>query len=61
MTKVNAIKKVMEDNKGIVSWTILYITKLKNTILALEPLKNGRLGLEGYYTERLEIIKILKK
>ncbi|ACJ08468.1 hypothetical protein HPP12_1316 [Helicobacter pylori P12] len=37
------------------------ITKLKNTILALEPLKNGRLGLEGYYTEKLEIIKILKK
>ncbi|WP_231626041.1 hypothetical protein [Helicobacter pylori] len=60
MTKVDAIKKVMEDNKGIVSWTIL-ITKLKNTILALESLKNGRLGLEGYYTERLEIIKILKK
>ncbi|WP_240444146.1 hypothetical protein [Helicobacter pylori] len=60
MTKVDAIKKVMEDNKGIVSWTILY-NQIEKYYLALEPLKNGRLGLEGYYTERLEIIKILKK
>ncbi len=50
------LKKLWRIIKGLFLG-LSYITKLKNTILALEPLKNGRLGLEGYYTERLEIVK----
>ncbi|GAA9203323.1 hypothetical protein HpHA199_02280 [Helicobacter pylori] len=60
MTKVNAIKKVMEDNKGIVSWTILY-NQIEKYYPSIRASKEWEAGLRGVLYREIRNHKNFKK
>ncbi|WP_223822813.1 winged helix-turn-helix domain-containing protein [Helicobacter pylori] len=60
MTKVDAIKKVMEDNKGIVSWTILY-NQIEKYYPSIRAPKEWEAGLRGVLYREIRNHKNFKK
>ncbi|WP_100977858.1 hypothetical protein [Helicobacter pylori] len=60
MTKVDAIKKVMEDNKGIVSWTILY-SQIEKYYPSIRVSKEWEAGLRGVLYREIRNHKNFKK